>query len=101
MMTVTDNFIDGRIVEPQAGRYLDHADPRTGRLSRRAADSGGADVDAAMTAAQRPFPAWRDMRPSERGRILVEIGRRVRASEERLGAVKSAETGKPKREMAA
>lgn len=101
MQPVIDNFIGGEIVAPRTGRYLERSDPRTGRASRQAADSGADDVDAAMAASVAAFPAWRDMRPSERGRILVEIGRVVRASEQRLGAIEAAETGKPGREMPA
>ncbi|MCP6330001.1 aldehyde dehydrogenase family protein, partial [Klebsiella pneumoniae] len=58
-------------------------------------------MDLAIVNANQALPAWRDMRPSERGRILLELARIVRNSESRLGALESAETGKPGGEMAA
>ncbi len=43
---------------------------------------------------QRAFPAWRDMRPIDRGRILTDIGRMIRANRDRLAAMEARETGK-------
>jgi aldehyde dehydrogenase (NAD+) len=94
------NFISGQLVPPTTSRYLDKLDPRTGLKHREVADSGSADVDAAVASALAAQAHWGDMRPSGRGRILAEIGRRVRDSVERLGSLERAETGKPGREMA-
>jgi aldehyde dehydrogenase (NAD+) len=94
------NHIDGQLVEPSTNAYLDKIDPRTGLKQNEVASSGPSDVDQAVAAAAKALTSWRDMRPSERGRILVEIARSVRNSVDRLGAIERAETGKPGREMA-
>jgi aldehyde dehydrogenase (NAD+) len=93
------NHINGRPVAPSTGEYFDKLDPRTGRKQKEVAKSGAQDVDAAVAAAAAAQLAWRDMRPSERGRVLVEIGRAVRDGGTRLGEIERAETGKPGREM--
>ncbi|MCO4864850.1 aldehyde dehydrogenase family protein [Cupriavidus sp. WGlv3] len=93
------NYINGNEVPPSTGRYIEKTDPRTGIALSEVADSGKPDVDAAVAAATAALPAWRAMRPAERGRILVEIGRAVRNSIDTLGGIESAETGKPGREM--
>ena len=93
------NYINGKDLPPSTGRYIEKTDPRTGNALCEVADSGKPDMDAAVGAAMAALPAWRAMRPAERGRILVEIGRAVRDSVGTLGRIESAETGKPGREM--
>ncbi|MGF6691909.1 acyl-CoA reductase-like NAD-dependent aldehyde dehydrogenase [Metapseudomonas resinovorans] len=100
MFLKVESYIGGRSLAPVEGRYVDKFDPRTGEKLGEVANSGPQEVELAIQSAQDALPAWRDMRPSERGRILVELARIVRRSEDRLGKLESAETGKPGREMA-
>ena len=94
------NYIGGRSVEPSTNEYIDKIDPRTNIKQKEVASSGPQDVDNAVATAAAALPAWRDMRPSERGRVLVEVARSVRSSVGRLGDIERAETGKPGLEMA-
>ncbi|MGY2189746.1 NAD/NADP-dependent betaine aldehyde dehydrogenase [compost metagenome] len=100
MFDRTNSFIGGRISPPLNGEYVDKIDPRTGEKLNEVASSGPADVAIAIDSAAAALQAWRDMRPAERGRILNDFGRLIRASESTLGALERAETGKPGREMA-
>lgn len=100
-MLIVNSYIDGRSERPSTSDYVDKIDPRTGEKMGEVANSGPIDVERAIQGANRALPAWRDMRPSERGRTLTELARIIRRSEDRLGALESAETGKPGREMAA
>ena len=52
------NLIDGKIVAPRRGAYLDVFEPATGAVFARCPDSDAADVDAAVAAAKRAAPAW-------------------------------------------
>ncbi|PKP98375.1 MAG: aldehyde dehydrogenase [Alphaproteobacteria bacterium HGW-Alphaproteobacteria-13] len=88
------HFIDGRTVVGAASRYLDNFAPATGELIGRVALGDTEIVDLAAQSAWRAFPAWRDMRPMERGRILVDIGRAIRANASRLAEMEALETGK-------
>jgi aldehyde dehydrogenase (NAD+) len=90
-----DHFIGGRFMPPRAGRYLDDHDPVTGRKIADVARGDGADVDVAVAAAKAAFAPWRDRRPIERGRVLVEIARAIRSHMNELCALERAETGKP------
>ncbi|NQD91448.1 aldehyde dehydrogenase family protein, partial [Pseudomonas sp. CrR25] len=99
-MLKVDSYIGGRSVQPSSGHYVDKFDPRTAEKMAEVANSGPQDVAFAIDNANQALSAWRDMRPSERGRILLELARIVRHSEERLGRLESAETGKPGCEMA-
>src|SRR5918992_3198049 len=91
MLKRIDSYIGGADVPPADGAYLDKIDPRTGAKMGETADGGAAEVERAMAAASAAFPAWRDMRPAARGRILVELARRIRGAEDRLGAIERAE----------
>src|SRR5207237_38002 len=52
------NFIDGRHAAAEGGEWLDDVDPALGEPYARIASSDGRDVDRAVAAAERAFPAW-------------------------------------------
>lgn len=88
------HFIDGQAVAGEAPRYLENRAPATGDIIGRVALGDAGIVDRAVASASSAFPAWRDMRPIERGRILVDIGRTIRAHAPRLAEMEAIETGK-------
>ena len=89
------NYIDGRLSAPQRGRYLDVFEPATGALLAACPDSDRADVDAAVQAAQRAFPAWSALHPDERAAHLQRIAAAVQARFEEFAAAESRDAGKP------
>jgi aldehyde dehydrogenase (NAD+) len=90
-----EHFIAGHSTPPASGRYLEDHDPVTGRKIADVARGDASDVGAAVAAAKEAFPAWRDRRPIERGRILSEIARKIRGRMAELCAIERTETGKP------
>ncbi len=74
---------------------MDNHDPRTGQRIGSVALGNEQDVDTAVAAAAKAFPAWRDLKPLDRGRILIEIARKIRAHAKRLAEIESMEAGKP------
>lgn len=66
---VLDNFIDGRWVPAADGRALEVLDPVTDEVQAEQALSGPADVEAAMSAADKAFRDWR--RTTQIGRAHV------------------------------
>ncbi|WP_036593804.1 aldehyde dehydrogenase family protein [Ottowia thiooxydans] len=89
-----DLFIDGTDRTPSQGRYADGFDPRTGRVISKVALGDAQDVALAVSAAQRAFPAWRDMRPLARGRLLTQAALTIRAQASELATIEARETGK-------
>ncbi|MFD2236020.1 aldehyde dehydrogenase [Aureimonas populi] len=63
-------LIDGRDVDAAAEATFERLDPVTGSVATRAAAARAADVDTAVEAAARAFPAWSRTGPSERRAIL-------------------------------
>ena len=91
------NYIDGRHREPASGRYLDNLEPATGQAYSLVPDSDGRDVEQAVQAATKAFPAWSRAPAAERSRLLLDIAQRIEANLERLAQAESADTGKPLR----
>ncbi len=90
-----NHFIGGQSVAPSSGTYLDKLDPRTGEVIARVASGSESDVDQAVRSAHAAFPEWRDMRPMDRGRILLNLAAKIRENVKLLAAMESKETGKP------
>jgi aminomuconate-semialdehyde/2-hydroxymuconate-6-semialdehyde dehydrogenase len=91
------HVIDGHAVPAARGGWRDVHDPATGRVAARLADGDAGDVDAAVAAARKAFPAWSALPNSQRARWLERL---AQALEERLEAFAHAESrdgGKPVR----
>jgi aldehyde dehydrogenase (NAD+) len=90
-----EHFIGGAFVAPRSGRYLETTNPATGKPLAEIARGDQADVDAAVRAAASAFAGWRDRKPIERGRVLLEIARRLRERQQEIVALEVLEAGKP------
>ncbi len=89
------NFIGGEFVEPQSGRFLDNIEPATGKPYSQVADSGKADVDLAVAAAEAAFTDWSKKPAAERSKILLRIADLIERDLEKLSRAESIDTGKP------
>ena len=89
------NFIGGQFVEPIAGRYLDNIEPATGKVYSHVADSDASDVELAVAAAEKAFPAWSRTAAAERSRLLLRIADLIDRDLEKLARAESIDTGKP------
>ncbi|MDF0498656.1 NAD-dependent succinate-semialdehyde dehydrogenase [Bradyrhizobium yuanmingense] len=70
-------------------------DPATGEEIAEVARCSSANMDMAITAAERAFPAWRDLLPLERGAILRTWARLMRDHSAELAVLVTSEQGKP------
>jgi aldehyde dehydrogenase (NAD+) len=91
-------FIDGRWVDAEAGGEIDVLDPHDGSTITRIAEARAADVDRAVDAAERAFPAWAATPASERGRLLLRLADRIEAEAAELARLESIDTGHPLRD---
>ena len=72
-MTKIANYIDGKIIAPVGGNYLDNYQPATGKVYAHIPDSDEKDVELAYAAAKKAFPGWSTTSKDERSRILLKI----------------------------
>ncbi len=89
------NFVDGEYREAQTEASTPIINPATGEEFARAPVSSAADVDAALQAARRAFPGWRDRTPRERSMALLRIADALEARAEEFVALECENTGKP------
>lgn len=89
-------LIDGAIVPGEA--FLDVTDPATGAPFALAPDATRAQLDAAVAAARRAFPAWRARDIGDRRAVLRKVAARIREHAGPIGALLTAEQGKPLRD---
>lgn len=97
-MTARTRFlhcIDGERRPSTAGGWLEVFEPATGAVWGEVADGEAADVDAAVAAATRAFPAWAATPADERARVLERLAALIERDFERFAEVESRDTGKP------
>jgi acyl-CoA reductase-like NAD-dependent aldehyde dehydrogenase len=94
-------FIGGENVPSQNGALLDTIDPYRGRPWARIAAGAKEDADRAVAVADQAMKVgpWARMSPTERGKILRNIGDAVTRNAERLAEVEVRDNGKLLTEM--
>lgn len=91
----TKAFVGGQWTEAQSGRTFDVRNPSTGAVIVAVPDMGAAETEAAVAAAHAAFPAWRAKTAKERSAILRRWYDLIMAAQNDLGAIMTAEQGKP------
>lgn len=91
-------FIDGEFVDAADGATMEVLNPHDNSLISEVAEGGEADIDAAVEAAARAFPAWRDMAAAERGHLLLKLADAVERNAGELARLESTDTGHPMRD---
>jgi aminomuconate-semialdehyde/2-hydroxymuconate-6-semialdehyde dehydrogenase len=89
------NYLDGALVPPRNGRYLEVFEPAVGAVYAHCPDSGVDDVSEAVAAAERAFPAWSRLSGEERGDWLARLADAVEARFADFAMAESRDTGKP------
>ena len=89
------NYINGEFIAPKAGKYLDNFDPAVGAVYSQVPDSDSDDVNTAVAAARRAFPAWSKTPAEQRSRLLLKIASLIEDNLEDLARAESIDTGKP------
>jgi len=89
------NLIDGKLVAPASGAYLEVYEPATGKVYARCPDSDARDVEAAVAAAERAAPAWAALAAGERAKHLHRVADAVEARLDELAREESRDSGKP------
>lgn len=88
-------YIDGRWVDPVELKTADVINPATEEISGRIAMGSAADVERAVQAARRAFPAWSQTTREERLDILRAIQSGYAKRQQELGEAITEEMGAP------
>jgi aldehyde dehydrogenase (NAD+) len=89
------NYIGGKWVPAASGKTFEDRNPADNDdVVGVFAEGGAADVEAAVAAAKKAFPAWRDMPAPRRAEILYAAGRILERDKEKLARLMTREMGK-------
>src|SRR5208283_2942158 len=89
------NYIDGELVPPRLGRYLENLEPATGLGYSEAPDSDASDIDRAVGAADKAFSAWAEAPLEERAGLLRRLAELIKERAEAFAHAESVDSGKP------
>jgi malonate-semialdehyde dehydrogenase (acetylating)/methylmalonate-semialdehyde dehydrogenase len=93
-MSAISNHVNGRATAADSQRFQDVFNPATGAVSASVAMSNAADVHAAVAAAAAAFPAWADLPPLRRARLLNRFLALLNQHKEGLARAITLEHGK-------
>ncbi len=91
-------LIDGQWVDAASGKTFAVYNPATGQEVTQVAEGEKEDIDRAVNAARNSFEkgVWRNLTPSERGRIVWKIGDLIAENADMFAEMESIDNGKPK-----
>jgi aminomuconate-semialdehyde/2-hydroxymuconate-6-semialdehyde dehydrogenase len=89
------NFINGELLAPVKGQYIDNYEPATGKVYGEIPNSTEEDVELAVIAAEKAFPIWSGMTNEERGAIMMRISLGIEKRMDEFVAAESRDNGKP------
>jgi aminomuconate-semialdehyde/2-hydroxymuconate-6-semialdehyde dehydrogenase len=96
-MEYIDNYIEGKLLAPHTGKYIDNYNPSEGRIYSFIPDSDERDVAAAVSAAQHAFAEWSVMPVEKRSAILLRIADLIDRDLDKFALAESIDNGKPVR----
>ncbi|MEZ5101127.1 MAG: NAD-dependent succinate-semialdehyde dehydrogenase [Thermoleophilia bacterium] len=91
----TQAYVDGAWVDADSGATFDVTNPATGAVIASVPRLGAAETRRAIEAAQRAFPAWRDLLAKDRARILRRFADLMLEHQDDLAILMTSEQGKP------
>jgi len=89
------NYINGEFVAPISGKYIDNINPAIGEVYSLIPDSGAEDVQMAVDAAKKAFPAWSATPAEKRSEILLRISHLINEKLDTLALAETTDNGKP------
>src|SRR5215469_3035838 len=93
------HFIAGRRERGSSRELIDNLSPVDGRVINQLASGDERDVDAAASAAEAAFPAWRAMPSEARRTLLHKVADAIEARREEIALIECSDTGQALRFM--
>jgi len=94
MVSEIGHYIQGARVSGESGRTQDVFNPATGTVTGRVALANAAEVDRAVASAHAAFPAWAEMPPIRRARLMNRFLGLLNEYKDALARAITAEHGK-------
>ena len=91
-------FIGGNFVDSAEGGRIPVLNPHDNSLLAEISEARPADIDLAVAAARKAFPAWKKMPAAERGRTLLKLADAIERDAVYLSQLETLDTGHPIRD---
>lgn len=93
-MDFIQNYINGEMMAPASGNYLDNYEPATGKIYAKIPDSDEEDVEIAVNAATHAFEGWKNLSIEQRHDYLIRISRLIEEKIDLFALAESRDNGK-------
>jgi acyl-CoA reductase-like NAD-dependent aldehyde dehydrogenase len=94
----TQLFINNEFVDAIEGNTFDVFNPFDNSLLAKVAEARPADIDRAVAAARKAFPAWAAVSASDRGVLIGRLADAIEKDRDNLSLIESLDTGHPIRD---
>jgi aldehyde dehydrogenase (NAD+) len=94
----TQLFINNEFVDALEGGTIDVLNPFDNSLLAKVAEARPADIDRAVAAARKAFPAWAAVSPSDRGVLIGRLADAIEKDRDNLSLIETLDTGHPIRD---
>lgn len=95
-MIKIENYINGVMVPPATGKYINNYNPSIGEIYSLTPDSNEKDIEDAVSAARHAFPEWSAKTPEKRHDIFAKLCMLIERDLDSLAEAESVDNGKPK-----
>ena len=94
-MITIENYINGELITPIEGKYIDNYNPSKGEVYSQIPNSQKEDVDLAAKAASDAFPGWSKTPKNKRSEILIRLADLIDKNLDELARAEALDNGKP------
>ena len=91
-------FIGGEFVDAAKGGRIPVVNPHDNSILAEVSEATAADIDRAVAAARKAFPAWKRMAAADRGRLIARLADAIEADGDYLARLETLDTGHPIRD---
>jgi aminomuconate-semialdehyde/2-hydroxymuconate-6-semialdehyde dehydrogenase len=89
------NYINGKLVEPSSGQYIDNFEPAQAKKYAETPRSNEKDLEVAVSAAKAAFPSWSKLTAEKRASYLRKISNLITDKLDEIAKAETIDTGKP------
>lgn len=94
-VSTLQHFIDGAFIDASGDQVDTVVNPATGEAIAQAPRATAEEIDRAVEAARRAFPAWSRTTPSDRSMALLRLADALEAHGDELAEIEAKNAGKP------
>lgn len=94
-MQIIKNYVNGQLLDPFAGQYIDNVEPATGQVYSKIPNSDEQDLEQAVVAAEHAQKGWANTPTEKRAQILCHLADIIDANADMLAEAEAIDNGKP------